>query len=145
MKSRALMILPALLLATGAMAEGVAIDPGQWEMTMTMEMNSSMDLPMVIPPRTTTTTECVEKNELGPDDFNMEEESPCDVSDVKIDGNTVSWAISCPGPAGSMTGNWSFTSAGDTVEGQGSMTGDMGGQAMDFTMSWSGKRTGECE
>ena len=145
MTIRASIILPGLLLAATALADGVAVDPGQWEMKMTMEMKTSMDLPMVIPPRTMTTTECVEEDELGPDSFNMEEDSLCEFGDVAVEGNTVSWSISCPGPAGSMSGNWSFTSEGDTVEGQGTMAGNMGGQDMEFHMSWNGKRIGDCD
>ena len=139
MKFRAVFFLPGILLATAVMAEGVAVDPGKWEMTMTMEMS------MLPAPQTRTSTECIEQNELGPDDFNMDEDSPCDFNDVEIDGNTVSWAISCPGPAGEMTGNWLFTSHGDSITGEGSMTADMAGQSMEFTMNWNGKRIGDCD
>ena len=43
--------LAALLVAGTSSAEGVAIDPGQWEMTSTMTMS------MMPQPRTTTTME----------------------------------------------------------------------------------------
>jgi hypothetical protein len=142
---RTLTTLAGLLLASTAIAEGVSVNPGKWEMTMTMEMETDLDLPVQMPPQTHTSTECIEQEELGPDDFEMEEDSPCEFGEVSIDGNTVSWSVTCPGPAGSMTGNWSFTSHGDTITGQGSMSGDMGGQSMDFSMTWGGRRIGDCD
>jgi len=137
---RTLFILTGVLFATGAVAEGVAVNPGKWEMTMTMQMS------MLPAPQTKTTTECIEKEELGPAEFHMEEDSPCDFSDVVIDDDTVSWNVNCPGPAGGeMTGEWSFTSHGDSIEGNGSMSADMAGQAIEFTMEWSGQRVGNCD
>ena len=75
----------------------------------------------------------------------MDEDSPCSFDDVEIEGNTVRWNLNCPGPAGTMTGSWEFTSTGETVTGNGSMSAQMAGQVMEFTMSWEGQRIGDCD
>lgn len=131
--------LAALLLTSNVMAEGVSIQPGQWEMTSTMTMT------MMPQPRTQTSTECITESELGPEDFNMDKNSPCDITNLVVDGNTISWDINCPIEGAPPTqGHWQFTSSGDEITGNGSMTAELGGQAMDFKMDWAGKRIGDC-
>lgn len=131
--------LATMLFAGTVFADGVSITPGQWEMTTTMEMS------MLPQPQVHTSTECIEQSELSPDDFNMDEENPCDISDVAIDGNTASWSISCPVESGMvMEGQWEFTSKGDSITGSGSMSTDAGGMKMEFKMNWEGKRVGDC-
>ena len=140
MNSRNMLIcLVGALMAGTALADGVAVNPGRWEMTMTMEMS------LMPAPQTRSFTKCIEEKELGPDSFNMDENSPCDFSGVAIDGDSVSWSINCPSPAGAMVGHWEFTSSGDSVVGSGSMSADIVGQSMEFTMNWEGERVGDCE
>ena len=132
--------LLVLLFASIAQAGGVAIDPGQWEMTTTMTMS------MMPQPQTNTTSECIEESELNPEDFNMDEDNPCSINDVNIDGGTASWTINCPAANGmEMEGAWQFTSQGDSLSGKGNMSADMMGQTMRFDMTWEGKRIGDCE
>jgi hypothetical protein len=128
------------LLPGSLLAKGVEVEPGLWEMTMTMQM------PMMPTPQLRTSTECIEETELDPKTFQMEEDSPCKVGDVAVEGDTLSWAVDCPSEMGSMTGKWSVTSSGDSMRGEGSMSGDMGGgQKMVITMSWEGNRVGDCD
>jgi len=132
--------LTILLFAGTASADGIPIDPGMWEMTSTMTMS------MMPAPQTNTVKECIEEDLLNPEQFNMDEESPCDVTDVQVNGNLASWSIVCPtegGPA--MEGKWEITSHGDTLTGKGQMTAEFSGQKMGFDMAWEGKRLGDCE
>ena len=132
--------LATIVLAGSAVAEGVSINPGMWEMTSTMTMS------MMPQPRSTTVKECIEDDELSPESFNMEEDNPCNITDVAIDDNTARWSINCPTEGGMvMEGQWEFTSHGDTINGKGTMSADMGGQVMGFDMTWEGKRVGNCE
>lgn len=131
--------LTAMFFSITAIAEGVSIDPGNWEMTTTMKMT------MMPQPQTTTVEECIKEPELNPEDFNMDEDSPCNISDVVINGDTASWLINCPTEGGVMEGKWEFTSAGDSITGAGTMSMDYAGQKMGFEMSWVGKRIGDCE
>lgn len=130
-----------ILFFTGTVsAEGVPINPGMWEMTSTMTMS------MMPTPQTTTVEECIEEDILNPEKFNMDEDSPCAITDVSLDGNTATWSINCPtegGPA--MEGQWEVTSHGDTLTGKGQMTAEFSGQKMGFDMQWEGKRVGDCK
>ena len=132
--------LASLMLTGTASAEGVSIDPGMWEMTSTMTMT------MMPEPRSTTVKECIEDDEISPESFNMDKDNPCNITDVTIDGNTARWSISCSTGGGPvMEGQWEFTSSGDTISGNGSMSTDFNGQTMGFNMTWEGKRVGDCE
>lgn len=132
--------LATVMIAGTASAEGVPIDPGMWEMTTTMTMT------MIPQPHTTTVNECIEDDELSPESFNLDKESPCKISDVVVDGNTARWSISCATEGGPMMeGQWEFTSSGDTISGNGTMSTEMNGQTMGFEMVWTGARTGDCE
>ena len=136
----ALTFVAMMLFASISNAEGVPIDPGLWEMTSTMTMT------MMPQPQTTTETECIEESEMDPEDFNMDEENPCNITDVIVNGDTARWSISCPTGSGmSMEGNWEITSRGDSITGSGSMTAEIAGQEMGFNMNWNGKRIGDCQ
>jgi len=129
-----------VFLAGSASATGVSIDPGMWEMTSTMTMT------MMPEPRSHTVKECIENDELSPESFNMDEENPCNITDVNVEGNTARWSISCSTGGGPvMEGHWEFTSNGDSISGNGSMSTEFSGQQMGFEMTWVGKRVGNCE
>jgi len=139
MRFGSLLICMVVFFASSALAEGVPITPGKWEMKMTMEMT------MLPAPQVRTYTECMEESELDPEAFNMDENSPCEIGEMQIEGNTVRWDMNCPTVAGDMTGSWEVTSEGETVTGSGSMSAEMAGQTMQFDMNWEGKRLGPCD
>ena len=131
--------LALMLFASISNAKGVPIDPGLWEMTSTMTMS------MMPQPQTTTETECIEKTEMNPEDFSMDEENPCNINGVVVDGDTARWSISCPAENGAvMEGKWEITSRGNTISGSGTMKAEIAGQEMGFNMTWTGKRIGAC-
>jgi hypothetical protein len=132
--------LVTVFLAGTASAAGVSINPGMWEMTSTMTMT-------IMPaPRSTTVKECIVEDELSPEDLNMDKDSPCNITNVNVEGSTARWSISCSTAGGPvMAGHWEFTSNGDTISGNGTMSGDFAGQKMGFDMTWEGKRVGDCE
>ena len=132
--------LATVMIAGTASADGVSIDPGMWKMTSTMTMT------MMPQPRSTTVNECIEEDELSPESFNLDKENPCTISDVAVEGTTARWSISCSTGGGPvMEGQWAFTSSGDTISGNGSMSTEINGQTMGFEMAWTGERTGDCE
>jgi hypothetical protein len=132
--------LATVMIAGTASAEGVSIDPGMWEMTSTMTMT------MMPQPRSTTVNECIEEDELSPESFNLDKENPCTISDVAVEETTARWSISCSTGGGPMMeGQWEFTSSGDTIDGNGSMSTEINGQTMGFEMVWTGERIGDCE
>ena len=132
--------LATVMIAGTASAEGVPIDPGMWKMTTTMTIT------MMPQPHSTTVNECIEEDELSPESFNLDKENPCNISDVAVEGTTARWSISCStGDGPMMEGQWEFTSSGDTISGNGSMSTEINGQTMGFEMVWTGERTGDCE
>ena len=132
--------LATVILASTASADGVSINPGMWEMTSTMTMS------MMPQPRSTTVKECIKDSELSPESFNMEEDNPCNITEMSVDDNTARWSINCPTEGGPvMEGHWEFTSKGDSISGNGTMSAEFSGQTMGFVMSWEGERIGNCE
>jgi len=132
--------LTAIFLVGTANADGIDVEPGQWEMTSTMTMS------MMPQPQVTTVMECIEEDTLNPEDFNMDEENPCSISEASTKGNTTRWSINCPVEGGAvMEGQWEVTSTGDSLTGKGDMTTEIAGQKMGFGMSWEGKRVGDCK
>jgi hypothetical protein len=130
----------ACLLTAGAslFAQGPRRD-GQWEVKTEMDMPG---MPMKMPAMTT--TQCVTKEDAD----NPQKAAPrgrggdqdkCTVSDYKVDGGRVTWAMKCEGKE-PMTGAGDLLYTTDAYTG--TMKMDRGGQVM--TMKYSGKRLGDC-
>ena len=62
----------------------------------------------------------------------------CKISDHKVDGNKVTWSMTCP--KDQMTGAGEFLYSGDTYTG----TMKMNARGQDMTMKYNGKRLGDC-
>ena len=138
--------MPALIVALAvaataspATAQNSPMRPGRWEVTMQMEMpNVPVQMPAMKNTRCVTQQEIDSPNKglpSGPD----KNPNECKISDYKVSGNTVTWAMTCTGqPPTRGSGELRFT--GDAYEGLVKMMMDQ--QTM--TMKMSGKRLGEC-
>ncbi|MEA2572521.1 MAG: hypothetical protein QOI24_4522 [Acidobacteriota bacterium] len=108
---------------------------GKWKVTTQMEMPG---MPVKMPPITVET--CVTKEQAeNPEKSVPDAGKDCKVADYKVDGNTVTWSVSCPKQ--SITGTGTITYAGDSYTG--SMDMKMGEQSV--SAKYSAKRTGDCE
>ncbi|MCU1227562.1 MAG: hypothetical protein JWO97_446 [Acidobacteria bacterium] len=124
-----LMALPLAANAAGPMKAG------KWKVTTQMEMPG---MPVKMPPMTIET--CVTKEQAeNPEKSVPDAGKDCKINDYKVDGNTVTWSVSCPKQ--SITGTGSITYAGDSYTG--SMDMKMGEQSM--TAKYTAKRTGDCD
>jgi len=133
------LLLTSLLTAPVAMAEGIPVEPGLWEMTSTMTM------PMLPEPRVTTATECMEKSEISMDDMGGEGMDPnCSFDLAQVDDKTMKWSFDCPVEGGTSHGEWEAVSEGRSVTGKGLVTMSFQGQTMEMTMDWAGRRIGDC-
>ena len=138
MRLRSAFIIAALAaLAATVLAQGPRRD-GNWEVKMEMSMPGMPAMPPIA------TTQCITKEDaLDPQKSLQQAPSGrggnCKVSDYKVEGSKVTYAISCEGPE-KMSGNGEFTYAGDTYTG--TMTVNAAGRGM--TMKYSGKRLGDC-
>ena len=108
---------------------------GKWQVTTQTEM---ANMPMKIPPITVETCVTPEQAEK-PEPPKSPRSGDCKFSDYKIEGNTVSWTMTCEKQK--LTGEGKMTYSGETFEGE--MHAKMG--EMEVTTKYSGKRLGECD
>jgi hypothetical protein len=122
-----------------AWSDGIPVEPGLWETTTTI------NVPMMPQPQVQTTTQCMEKSEMNMDDVGTEGmDRACEFQMDQVDGNTMKWSVDCPVEGGTSHGEWVATSEGASVTGNGTLTIAFQGQSMEMTMSWLGKRIGDC-
>jgi hypothetical protein len=130
--------LAVCLLAFSAFAADAPknpMKPGKWEVTTQMDMPG-----MQMPARTF--TKCVTKEEAENAENSVprgRQDAACKLSDVKVEGNTISWKMNCP--ERQMTGEGKATYEGDTY------TGEMHVKSADheMTIKYTGKRLGDCD
>lgn len=131
----ALVGLPALAFAKGPQKAG------NWHITVSMEMPGMGQMP----PRSFDKCVTIEQSQ-DPAKAIKSQSEDCDPADVKLDGNTVTYKITCHKHGGTQTGTGTITYAGDSYTG--TMTMEMnnprGGGPMKIVEHMSGQRTGDC-
>jgi hypothetical protein len=138
MKLRNIVVFALASFFAASLFAGDLAKAGRWETTVEMEMAG---MPMKMPAHTMAT--CVTKEQAE----NAENLIPkagdkrggCTYTDVKVDGSTVTWKMSCE--KSGMTGTGTVTYKGDSYEG--SMHMKM--QDRDMTAKYSGKYKGACD
>jgi hypothetical protein len=113
------------------------VKPGKWQTTMQTEISG---MPMKMPP--VTVSQCISKEDAeNPDKFvpQQRKNSDCKFSDVKMDGNTVSWKMTCE--KSKMTGEGSMTYSGESMDGAMHMNMAQG----EVNVKYSGKYLGACD
>jgi len=99
----------SITLSLGVAFAGPKLNPGKWEITTETEM---VGMPMKMPPQTY--TQCLTGEEFVPQKQDTSNE--CQISDIKVDGNTVSWKITCSGQSGQIEGTGRITYSSDSME-----------------------------
>jgi hypothetical protein len=84
---------------------------------------------------------CITQDSLVPQTGSGQGQGQCEITDIQVQGDTVTWSITCDSQGGVMTGTGESTYHGDTFEG----TSEMHMQGMDITTTMSGKRIGDCQ
>ena len=130
-------ILMAWSTGLAAQEQTVNLNPGLWEITTVTEM---VGMPGAAPPPMTF-PQCITPDNLVPQSEG--ETEVCQVSELAVDGNTVSWKLTCSGQGGGMEGTGTITYNGDTMEGTMEMTMTMANMQVKNTLT--GKRIGECK
>ena len=136
MKKKGLLGALLWVLLTGSAihaGSGLNIEDGMWEITSTVKMQG-----MTIPPMTF--SQCITKDNAVPQN-NSPGQEDCTVTDMRTVGSTVSWAVTCNGQGGQMTGKGKIPYHGDRFEGE--MTTEHMGMVMVTEMQ--GRRTGACQ
>jgi hypothetical protein len=136
--------LGVALLSAAVLAQQPARRDGNWEVTMQMQMDG---MPGAMPPQTI--KQCVTKEEaedptkLMPQAGRGGAAPECKVTDQKVTGNKVSWSMTCTGQM-AMSGTGEFVYNDNTYDGTMKMNMERGGQPMAMTMTYKGKRLGDC-
>ncbi len=120
-----------------ATADTLPIDPGLWEFTSTgiNQITGQQE--------SETDTQCVVEDEYDPTTM-MEDDMDCEVGESNLDGNTLTFSMSCNTQGGQMTMNAVYQSDGDSVQGTTVMEMSFGGQTMTSESSFTGNRIGDC-
>lgn len=122
-----------LLLATSAFAAD-SIRDGYWEVTSQTEMPG---MPMKIP--ASTIKHCYTKEDVKDQKKVIARDKNCTMTDYKVSGNKVTWAMKCTGQsAGTFSGETVFSPDAYTS------TMKMNSQGQNMTVKVKGKRVGEC-
>lgn len=118
--------------------KGVAIEPGEWEMTSTTTSNT-LDAANV-----QTVSRCIELSEITARDLTPSR-GECELTDTSSTEDTLNWKVACDMTVGTMQGVGNFTSNGDS--GSGKMLLDMNVQNDQFKMEvvWEARRVGDCQ
>ena len=118
----------------------IDMQEGLWEMTTKTEMPG---MPANIPPMKQ--TQCITKKDMIPQ--NQQQTPDCKITQSKVEGNTVTWAMKCSGgEAGDAEGTGKITYSGDKFEGSFSMEMQSPEQGkIKMISKMSGKRVGPCK
>lgn len=138
MKLRNLALAIVVCASTHPLLAATLGKAGRWQTTVQMEMPG---MPMKMPAQTFIT--CVTKEQAE----NAESLIPksgdkrggCTYNDVKVDGNQVSWKMTCE--KSGLTGTGTITYSGNTYTG----LMQMKMQDHDMTAKYEGKYAGECD
>ena len=137
MTFRKIAIALALCALPTAVFAASPVKPGKWEAKMQTEMTG---MPIKIPP--VTVTHCITKEDAeNPEKLvpQQRKNNDCKFSDMKIDGNTVSWKMTCEKQQ--MTGEGHMTYNGDSYDGAMHMNMAQG----EMNVKYSGKYLGACD
>ena len=132
---RLLLLICVAAMASPLFASDGPMKSGKWQITVETEMAG---VPVKIPP--VTMSECVTPEQAAaPQPPKSDVGSDCTVSDYKVDGNVVTWSVSCPKEDMKGTGRIAFSS--ESYEGVTKMKmGDA-----EITQKLSGKYLGPCD
>jgi hypothetical protein len=116
-------------------ASGLNMQEGLWEITTKTQM-PGMDMPPM------THTQCLTKKDFVPQGSKQPGQE-CNITNVKVIGNTVTWSIDCESQGGKMKGTGKTTYSGNSFKG--TMTMSMPQVNMNITSQICGRRIGDCK
>lgn len=128
-----LAVVCALVVTFPAAAKNMK--PGKWQISVQTEMPNA---PVTPPPMSF--TKCITPQEAQSNEPpKMSRDNDCKVSDLKVDGNTVSWKVTCEKMG--ATGEGSVTYNSDSYSGALKLKV----HDMDMTTKFTGKYLGDCD
>ena len=138
MRKVTFILIPIFMLFTKlATADALPINPGLWEFT------STSTNPFTGQQESETETECIVDDEYDPATM-MQDENDCEMGESNLNGDTLTFSMSCNMEMGQMTMNGVYQSNGESAQGTTNVEMSFGGQTMSFQGSWTGQRIGGC-
>ena len=133
-----------LLAASPGFAAGGMMQAGQWEITSSTEIEG---MAHHMPP--STFTHCVKPEDVkDPESMvrkSQQSKSECELKDVKVDGNRVTWSVECR-ERGHVKGTGTMVYSGDSYEGTITMQMEESQRGpMKITTHIKGRRVGDCK
>lgn len=126
-----------LALLLGAISSNACAAPGEW-----WEIASKTEMPgMPFKMPETTVRACVAKDSATDPRQTMQDKD-CKMTDIKTSGNKTTWKMRCVRDGEVMNGDGEFTGNADGYKGVTRLKGTSGGQPIDMTSSYRGKRVG---
>ena len=135
---RVVFVMCAMLtICAGIAAQNAVRRDGDWEIKVEMQIPG---MPMALPAQTV--RQCITPQDLEDPQRSVPPsgrgQNSCKVSDHKVDGNKVTWSVSCPSEG--MNGTGEFVYADNSFAG----TMKMNAKGQDMNMKYTGKRLGDC-
>lgn len=133
-------LLPACLaLAAATFTAAAFASPGElWEITTKTEMPG---MPFAMPGSTQQV--CMPKGGASDPRHSVQQDKECKMTDIKTSGNKTTWKMRCDHKGEIMNGTGEITSTASSYQGVSHLSGKSGGENIDMTMRYSGKKLGQ--
>lgn len=132
-----IVVTAMLTICAGIAAQNAVRRDGDWEIKVEMQMPG---MPMALPAQTV--RQCITPEDAADPQRSVPPsgrgQNACKVSDHKVDGNKVTWSVSCPNEG--MNGTGEFVYAENSFAG----TMKMNARGQEMSMKYTGKRLGDC-
>ncbi|MGK7297353.1 MAG: DUF3617 domain-containing protein [Candidatus Wenzhouxiangella sp. M2_3B_020] len=135
-------LLAAASISAPVLAEDPNIEPGMWETTSTVTIQSEQ---FPIPPRTDTSSECVTAEKIEEGQAFLEDNDDCEFTNKDMRADGMDYTMTCRSQDGSkVTMDASMKFNGNSMSGtiDGNIESPMG--VMQMNVEMSGERTGDC-
>lgn len=133
-----ILILSLCTIACQADKPKVDLEEGLWEITTQIKMPG---MPIQMPPMKT--TQCIDQDDLVPQTSQPDQpDQQCEIANMTIDGNTVTYDMVCAAQGNTMKGHSSITYSKDRMQGKMTVSMEPSNMTMNYTLS--GKRIGNC-
>lgn len=126
-----------LMNAGFAGADALPVNSGLWEVT------NARNSPFTGQVESETTQECILQDEFDPAS-SMGDQEGCEITESNLDGDTLTFSMSCSMQGGAATMHGVYQSDGNSGKGTTNMEYSFGGKTMKSEGSWVARRLGDC-
>lgn len=142
--SRGAFLILSGVVATGAYAGGLNMQPGLWKIHTKMEMKG---MQLAMPARTSNTQKCIDRDQAAHPWRSLQQSKSrqCRFTDVKISGASASWNIECSGAAAAHGEGRTVLDSPTRFHGRIDMVTQAGGHSLKIHAESSGHRVGPCK